>query len=114
VDIQPVSNNNIYDDKEDYKDKLCIGLKYNNSKCNDNKTYLYKLSLTIGSSFLCSHCKRSVEQIGWTLQKIKYADDSEAKKQNSNRRYEIKNDDTNISRIKKDKRNSSKTLLNLQ
>src|SRR4051812_8114169 len=106
--MHTTSNNNTYDDKEDYKAKPCFGLN-----CNNRKTYLYNLSLTIGSSFLCTDCKRSVERAGWTLQRIEY-EDLKAKKQNSNRQLEIKNGVTNIKGMNKDYIRSRKPLPELQ
>jgi len=102
-------SNSIYNDIIDYKDKTCAG-----SKCKNSKTYLFQMSLTIGSSFLCEDCKRDVNEIGWTLQRIEYVDDKKVEKQNSNRQNDIKNSYPNIKRTNKGNRSNSKTLPKLQ
>lgn len=62
------SNNKIYDKIIDYKhDKTCSGLN-----CKDSNTHLYLMSMTIGSSFLCDDCKRSLEHDGWILNNHEY------------------------------------------
>ena len=109
MNSQSSSNNDVYSEQTEYKDKSCIGLR-----CSNSKGYLYHISLTIGSSFLCADCKKSVEQIGWTLQRIEYADDKKVERQNSNRQLEIKNGDTNIKGINKDYIRSRKPLPELQ
>ena len=108
MNSQRSSNIDVCSEQTEYKDKPCGGLK-----CDNSKTYLYQISLTIGSSFLCTDCKRSIERSGWTLQRIEYADNMRAKNQNLNSDFGIKNNVTNIKRINKDNRNSSKSLIKL-
>ena len=109
MNAQSSSNNNVFGELTGYKDKPCIGLA-----CNNRKTYQYHISLTICSSFLCADCKRSVESAGWITERIESQGNVDKEEQNSDRQNEIRNDDTNINRIKKDNRSSSKTLLKLQ
>jgi hypothetical protein len=92
-----VSNNEVYSEQTEYKDRLCIGLR-----CKKSKTYLYQLSLTIGSYFLCTDCKRSVERAGWITERIASEYGIDKEKQNSNRQLKVKDDFKNIKRIKKD------------
>jgi hypothetical protein len=59
-------NNKLYDDIIGYKyDKSCIGVN-----CKQRNTNLFQMSLTIGYSFLCDDCKRSIEYDGWILNVI--------------------------------------------
>ena len=109
MNSQSSSNNDVYSEHKEYKDKTCAGLK-----CNNSKTYLYQISFTIGSSFLCNGCKISIERAGWTVERTGYADNMEEEKESSNRKIEIKNDVTNIKRINQDNRISSINLLELQ
>jgi hypothetical protein len=111
VDKSSVSNNDVYNERTEYKGKsCCIGLRCNKK----SKAHLYQISLTIGSSYLCTDCKKSVEQIGCTLQTLEYSGNLKEEKKSSNRQLEIKNDVTNIKRINKGNRSSSKTLPELQ
>jgi hypothetical protein len=105
VDIQRISNNNIYHDKEDYKDKSCTG-----SICKNTDTHLYQISLILGSSFLCNNCKSSIENIGCILN-IKPDNYLDAGKENFKGRFKSTLDDHAKRRKKSsNSRRSSMTL----
>jgi hypothetical protein len=80
MNAQCSSNNNVFGELTGYKDKPCVGLA-----CDNRKTYQYHISFTIGSSFLCADCKRSVERAGWITERIESQGNVEEAKQNSNR-----------------------------
>jgi hypothetical protein len=59
---QPISNNTVNQKAAEYKHKTCAGWN-----CKDIRIHFFKMSLSIGSLWLCDSCQKYLEKDGWIL-----------------------------------------------